>query len=140
MVSYYKTQDLHFPKNSWKLWLQRPLLSYTLKNYINVIFWKKYIACKFSVIPGNRIRDRTIRARLSQSGAQLLLQFCAPLFWKKGGEANYKIDNCFRLKIYCYNNMDQGKTRELKSYSDLKYKLYSLHFKENILNRLCDLC
>ena len=35
--------------------------------------------------------------------------------------------------------MDQGKTSELKSYPDLKYNLYSLHFKNNILNWLSDL-
>ena len=43
------------------------------------------------------------------------------------------------LKKYCYNNMDQGETSELKPYPDLKYYLYSLRFKDNILNSFSDL-
>ena len=42
----WNTKCAFFPKNLEKIWLQRPLASYACKNYINVIFHRKYIACK----------------------------------------------------------------------------------------------
>ena len=74
------------------------------------------------------------RARLSQSGDQVLLQFGALLLaYILKQRRRRHIMKCifaFVWKKYCYNSMEQGKTSELKSYPDLKYNLYSLCFKD----------
>ena len=45
-LSFNRTQNLHFPKNSGKIVITASLSKLSLKNYISVIFQSKYIACK----------------------------------------------------------------------------------------------
>ena len=60
-ISFIRTQDLHFPKNSEKIVATDPLASYVRKNYIITIVQSKYIACK------NFLRFHAIQSEIELS-------------------------------------------------------------------------
>ena len=77
------------------------------------------------------------RARLIQSGAQVLLQFGAPLpgyILKKGGGGILRNTYLFLYVKILLQQHGSGKNNEVNEYLDFKYSLYSLNFKDNILN------
>ena len=95
----------------------------------NDSYYQTFHNCLVSVVPGYFQTNENswfpymlwilsitwIRAQLSQSGAQVLLQFGAlylSLYVKKRGEAYYEIHMCFCLKKYCYKKKKKKRIKE----------------------------